>query len=636
MRTTTQARSRLCLQILEDRITPDALVNDNAGSTGTADFTQGSTTLVAFDNTVVVAFNDSGSLAGGANKLTGWARSTTGGSTFADGGTLPTSTGGDAGNPVLARNSTTGRIYLTSQGFNVSTVQVFRSDDGGASWMAPVNGTPGGSNEDRPRMAVDNFAGPGQGNVYVVARDFGSLNGIYLYRSTDNGATFGPSGGTLIVSGNEGPFVTVGPDHAVYVFWYAGTTIQMRKSIDQGVSFGAAVTVASGLVGGTSGDLGLTGLRQGTATASGFRTNEFPHVAINPAFGNIYVTFPNDGPGADRADVFLVQSSDGGATWSSPLKVNDDATTTDQWAPTLAVTPDGTRLGIFYYSRQEDPAGNNLYKFYGRIGSVNSVGFQPVTFGPSFAATSAASVPEFGRDASVVSTYFGDYNQAVATNTAFHVVWSDSRFDLSGGAPRKDPSVFYNQISLPARPPRVASVSINDGAAQRSRLTNATVTFNTQVTFAGAIAAAFGLSRNGGGSIGGFTAMANVINGVTVVTLSGFTGAETEFGSLIDGRYTLTVRSNQISAGGLALDGDGNGAGGDDFTFGSAQGLFRYFGDVNGDATVNGFDLGFFRNAFGSSAGDPSFLSFFDINGDGTINGFDLGQFRTRFGTTLP
>jgi hypothetical protein len=120
------------------------------------------------------------------------------------------------------------------------------------------------------------------------------------------------------------------------------------------------------------------------------------------------------------------------------------------------------------------------------------------------------------------------------------------------------------------------------------------------------------------------------------VTLSGFTGAETEFGSLIDGRYTLTVRSNQISAGGLALDGDGNGAGGDDFTFGSAQGLFRYFGDVNGDATVNGFDLGFFRNAFGSSAGDPSFLSFFDINGDGTINGFDLGQFRTRFGTTLP
>jgi hypothetical protein len=201
MRATTPARSRLCLQILEDRITPDALVNDNAGTNGTANFTQGNTTLVAFDSTVVVAFNDSGSFSGAPNnKFTGWSRSTTGGATFTDGGALPTSAG---------------RIYLSTLGFNPSNVQVFRSDDGGASWMALVNGTPGGSNEDHPKMAIDNFTGPGQGNVYVVARDFSSLNGIYLYRSTDNGATFGPTGGTLIASGNDGGFVTVGPDLGV-------------------------------------------------------------------------------------------------------------------------------------------------------------------------------------------------------------------------------------------------------------------------------------------------------------------------------------------------------------------------------------------------------------------------------------
>jgi hypothetical protein len=64
--------------------------------------------------------------------------------------------------------------------------------------------------------------------------------------------------------------------------------------------------------------------------------------------------------------------------------------------------------------------------------------------------------------------------------------------------------------------------------------------------------------------------------------------------------------------------------------------LFRFFGDVNDEQTVNSLDLGFFRIALGTSAGDPNFLSFFDFDGDGTINGFDLSQFRARFRTTLP
>src|SRR4029450_2810063 len=128
----------------------------------------------------------------------------------------------------------------------------------------------------------------GNGNVYLVERDFGPGNGIYFFRSTDDGNTFGPSGGALIVSGMQGAFVTVSPNHSVHAFWYAGTTLQVRKSTDQGLTWGAPVPVASGLVGAVNGDLGLTGLRQGTATFAPFRTNEFPHVAVNPVSGNLY------------------------------------------------------------------------------------------------------------------------------------------------------------------------------------------------------------------------------------------------------------------------------------------------------------------------------------------------------------
>jgi hypothetical protein len=197
--------------------------------------------------------------------------------------------------------------------------------------------------------------------------------------------------------------------------------------------------------------------------------------------------------------------------------------------------------------------------------------------------------------------------------------------------------VFGGRIDIGAvevASPHILSTQVNDGSAQRSRVTSLTITFDTPVTFAGAPEAAFTLTRNSDNAVVGFTPHVSTVNGETVVVLDSFTGSATDFGSLADGRYTLTAVAGQISSGGLALDG-GSGTG-TNYTFSDGQGLFRMFGDVNGDQTVNGFDLGFFRSAFGTAAGDPNYLSYLDINGDGVINGFDLGQFRTRFGTMLP
>ena len=435
------------ISIIYSTAAADALVNNNNGTSGTANFTQSETAILGWGNNVVIGFNDSGSYTGGANKFTGWSYSSDGGASFVDGGTLPTSSIGDAGDPVLARNETTGRIYLSTLGFSGSgTIQMFRSDDNGMTWMAPVNATPGGSSEDKQWHTVDNYSGTGNGNVYMISRRFGGSPGIYFFRSTDHGSSFTPSGGVNIFSGGQGAFVAVGPDHSVYAFYYnSSTSILVRKSTDFGVSFGAAVTIFSGISGGVNGDLGLTGKRNGLTTFSSFRSNAFPHVAINPVSGHIYTTFNNNPAGTDKADVYLTISTDGGATWSTPTRVNDDATTTDQWQPTIAVTPNGNRLGIFYYSRQEDTAENNLFKYYARLGVISG---STVNFDPSFAISDVASLPEFGRDNVVNSVYMGDYNHAYATNDAIHVVWSDNRDDLAGGAPRKDPNVYYEKITL--------------------------------------------------------------------------------------------------------------------------------------------------------------------------------------------
>jgi hypothetical protein len=427
--------------------TTNVLINNNDGMTDCTFFTQSTTSIVSFGNILVCGFNDSGSTSFGAH-ITGWSRSTDSGITWTDGGQLPDSSFGDAGEPSLARDNNTGRIYFATLGFtDVNAIPVFRSDDNGATWQAPVNGTPGGSGQDKEWITIDNFPGSGNGNVYLVSRR-GSPQGINFYRSTDGGGTFGPNSGTQVTpdSLSQGAFVTVSPDQSVHVYWYDGPSIQVRKSTDQGVTFGASFTLAVFVSeGGANGDLGLTGTLNGGGTIA-IPTNRFPHVAVSPVSGNIYCAY-NDkvAPASpDKSDIFFVQSTDGGTTWSMPTQVNDDGTTTDQWEPNVVVSPAGDRLGIFYYSRQEDTANNNLFKYYGRIGTISG---STVTFAPSFAVSDTPSFPE-DRDTTVNLAFMFNYNQAYPRPGFFDVTWSDNRSDLPGCPPKKDPNCYYQSISL--------------------------------------------------------------------------------------------------------------------------------------------------------------------------------------------
>mgnify|MGYP001409650749 CR=1 FL=1 len=177
--------------------------------------------------------------------------------------------------------------------------------------------------------------------------------------------------------------------------------------------------------------------------------------------------------------------------------------------------------------------------------------------------------------------------------------------------------------------PQVNAVQVNDGSAQRSRVTSLQITFNTQVNFAGSVASAFTLVRTGGGAVS-FNASASVVNGVTVVLINNFTGTESQFGSLRDGRYTLTALASQISNASGQLNGGSN------YTFGDAQGLFRFFGDANGDRRVDIADFGLFSTTYGLLSGQPGYLGYFDFNNDGRVDIVDFGQFSIRYFTTLP
>ena len=407
----------------------NVLVN-NPNEDLTARDTQSETTLVVFGaagngSTGCSAFNDSGSFVPPAtptSKFTGFSRSTDGGASWTDEGTLPTNANGDVGDPVLARSSLTGTIFLSTLQFSGSGIRVFPSTDNCNTFAAPVQGAPGKTGfQDKEWIAVDNFTGSGQGNVYLVERDFGPGNGIYFFRSTNNSATFLPSGGTLIASGAannvQGAYVTVGPDHAVYVFFFDQSSpqrIRMRRSNDQGLTFSAAVTVATLATTGVNGNLGLGG---------GFRTNAFPQAVVNPVNGNIYVVFNDKPAGTDKADIFFTQSTNSGLSWSARVRVNDDSGTNDQWQPTLAVMPNGEHLFISFYDRRLD-AGNSLIDVFGAIGNISG---GTVTLEPTSRITDTSFPVVRGQDPVVNSVYMGDYDQAAADNNFFYVTWGDNR-----------------------------------------------------------------------------------------------------------------------------------------------------------------------------------------------------------------
>lgn len=422
---------------------PARLVND-PGDDATAQDTQSETTITIAGPNLVAAYNDSGSFINGEFHFTGYSVSTNGGLTWVDQGQLPDSPEGDAGDPVLATDTSSGRVYLATLGFITGTnIQVFRSDDNGVTFGPPVNATPGfGSTsafQDKEWIAVDNFPGPGQGNVYLGWRQFGGPSeGLKFTRSTDGGATWGPNQGTSILPRDgQGAFVVVSPDHCVHFFYlsdiFGGNIIKVRKSCDQGVTFGPAVTITDIQSNGVNGDLNLKG---------GLRSNTFPHAAVDPTTGRLYVTY-DDKTASNGADVFLKFSDDGGATWSAPIRINTDSTDNDQFFPTLAVTAGGRALMVGWYDRRRDPENRDIQR-WSRGAAINPT-TEALTFGPNFQLGPTFPVV-IGQDPVVNTVYMGDYDQIVADRKNFYSTWADN--SLGNAFHTNQPDVRFIRLSM--------------------------------------------------------------------------------------------------------------------------------------------------------------------------------------------
>ncbi len=336
-----------------------------------------------------------------------------------------------------------------------SGLYAFKSTDYGASWGAPVQVSydgptmvPAGEDpayryNDRCRVRADTYAAsPYTDNVYVTwIRDRGLLDrsipgrlptsDIYFSRSTDGGATF--SAPAMVNDPNHSlgniPLQAVAPDGTIYLAWLdynvwtAGQgQIYLRKSTDGGATFPAwDPNSADHPVAQIA--LPPVNLTTGAGASEVYtKANSGTPIAVAPNDPNtVYIAYAADpdGAGADEADVFLIRSTDGGQTWGNPLRVNDDATVTDQAFPWLAVKPDGT-IDVAWYDKRRGPLDDLWDVFIAR--SVDG----GLSFLPNL-CLSDASAP------APANNWLGEYLGLAVDGTYAYCGFTSSSLDASNG-----------------------------------------------------------------------------------------------------------------------------------------------------------------------------------------------------------
>ena len=279
---------------------------------------------------------------------------------------------------TIARDGTIYHSYIAFDGIRVprpdrasSGIYVRTSRDG-ITWNEPVavidhlnTAIPF---EDKPWVGVDDAAdSPHRGNVYVAWTRFdvyGSADPdhkthIWFSRSRDGARTFAPpvqvsdspgdakdSDGTV-----EGVVPSVGVNGEVFVAWAGPAGLVFDRSVDGGYTFGTD-KVVSPMPGGW--DIPLPGIT---------RHNGMPVTAVDhsrgPNRGAVYINWIDERNG--DADVFIAASRDGGQSWSSPVRVNDDArgNKRPQLFTWMAVDPSDGSIYIVFLDRRDTEGAHN-------------------------------------------------------------------------------------------------------------------------------------------------------------------------------------------------------------------------------------------------------------------------------------
>ncbi len=294
----------------------------------------------------------------------GWAYSQNGGETWHFPGVLDP--GVRRSDPVLAADAD-GDFYFYSLHAVAGeyTCQLFKSTDSGLTWRMTGDVHYGG---DKPWMAIDRTGGLGRGHIYCAWDNWGCCGDNTFTRSVDGGQTFDAP---ISMPGNPiFGVTTVGPNGEVYVagqynlinsrFVVAKSSTARNPATPVEFDFGVEIDLGGRLIRNVSGSPNPGGLLGQVWIACDHSSG--------PGRGNVYVLgslAPIDPLIIDPLDIHFVRSTDGGLTWSRPIRINDDPKDNHawQWFAALSVAPNG-RIDVIWNDTRNDPSAAHSELYY--------------------------------------------------------------------------------------------------------------------------------------------------------------------------------------------------------------------------------------------------------------------------------
>ena len=402
---------------------------------------QNEVSLAVRGGTVVVTYNDDNEA---RQSVSGYATSLDGGQSFTDGGAvLPTNAYFGGGDPLILADPADPQRWLYFQltyGSNTSSLLMHESVDGGRTFppersvnifqrlLSPWKGKP----LFRNNMFHDKEWGvfTPEGRVLISWSLFADLNG-------DGGRTWNDAV-SLVPAGDMGGLTAeaAGPQGEFYVAYndYRDGTIRVVRSLDGGETWDAPVTAVPLFQ--QPYDEAATSACGRTALNGNIRITSLPSLAADPVSGALYLVYnykqAQDSP--DDSDVAIVVSNDRGATWTAPVRINDDATAADQFMPWVA-SAGGGNVAVMFYDRREDPANWRIRVYLA----------QSLDGGETWLKNRRVTCRDFEPTDSYC--YMGDYNQMVFADGDYQLAWGDNRNTIEGNTGvQPNPDVFYTRL----------------------------------------------------------------------------------------------------------------------------------------------------------------------------------------------
>lgn len=200
----------------------------------------------------------------------------------------------------------------------------------------------------------------------------------------------------------EGATPAIGPNGEVYVSWAGPNGLVFNRSKDQGETWLKEEIKIDPMPGGWN--YAIPGL---------MRANGLPVTACDTSKGlfqgTIYVNWSDQRNGTTNTDIWLSKSTDGGDTWSEPVKVNDDFSNKHQFLTWMSIDQTtGYLYFVFYDRRNYSDNSTDVYVAVSKDG------------GKTFINRKISESP-FKPTASV---FFGDYTNIVSHNGIIRPIWT--------------------------------------------------------------------------------------------------------------------------------------------------------------------------------------------------------------------